>query len=194
MLPETLTELAETIRVRIADMLSPARYEHSVRVASLSRELCGRFSLDPAAGYCAGIAHDMAKELPPEELLELARKDGRIISRIEMDKPALLHGRAAAVILHKEYGMEEGLVTNAVRHHTFGDPDLDPLSLVVYVADKIEPGRKQVSPEFRQTVLAGSLLAMSALVLDHTVAYLESRGKMVSDETRIMQEMLAKEM
>ena len=193
MLHEMKTGLSEMIRHRIADSLSPARYEHSMRVAELARELCLRFSLDPAAGYCAGVAHDMAKELPPETLLELAGKDGHPLTRIEAEKPSLLHGRAAAVILQNDYGMEDECITNAVRHHTFGDPALEPLSLVVYVADKIEPGRKQLPAGFREAVLSHDLHGMSALVLDATMAYLESRGKTVSEETRLMKRILERE-
>lgn len=193
MLRETLTTLSDTVHLRIADMLSPARYAHSMRVADLARELCCRFSLDPAEGYFAGIAHDMAKELAPEELLALAGRDGSPISRIESEKPALLHGRAAAVMLQRDYEMEDGCIAQAVRHHTFGDPALEPLSLVVYVADKIEPGRKQLPPGFREKVLACDLHTMTVLVLDKTIAYLDSRGKTVSEETRIMKRMLEKE-
>lgn len=193
MLHETLTVLSETVRRRIAETLSPARYDHSIRVAECARELCFRFSLDPAAGYLAGIAHDMGKELPPDTLLDFARSDGKRISAIEADKPSLLHGRAAAVMLQRDYGMEDGCITNAVRHHTFGDPSLEPLSLVVYVADKIEPGRKKLPPGLREKVLSSDLWTMTALVLDTAVAYLESRGKTVSEETRIMKRMLERE-
>ena len=193
MLHETLAPLAEAVHSRIRDTLSPGRYEHSLRVARLSGDLCDRFSLDHASGYLAGLAHDLCKELPKEALMALAARDGREIGTIETKKPALLHGRAAAMVLVHEYGMKDGSIAGAVRHHTFGDPDLDPLSLVVYVADKLEPGRDQFPEEFRELVFGMELYPMTLAVLDHSIDYLESRGKLVSDESRRMRDALAKE-
>lgn len=190
---ETLAPLTEAVQNRISATLTRARYEHSLRVAQLSRELCERFSLNPGEGYFAGLAHDMCKEVSRKDLLALAALDGKKIHSIERDKPSLLHGRAAAMVLVHEYGMEDGRITNAVRHHTYGDPELDSLSLVVYVADKMEPGRTGFSEAFREQVLNNDLLTMALLVLDHTIQYLELKGKKVSEETRSMRIMLAKE-
>jgi len=194
MLHEQTAPLTEAVHSRIRDTLSPGRYAHSLRVAHLAGELCNRFSLDHASGYLAGLAHDLCKEFSKEKLLALAAMDGGKIGSIEREKPALLHGRAAAMVLVNEYGMVDRSILNAVWHHTFGDPDLEPLSLVVYVADKLEPGRDQISGEFRERVLRLDLLHMTRAVLDQTIEYLESRGKKISEETRRMRETLSKEL
>jgi len=176
----------QAIHARIRESLTSRRFSHSVRVGRLACELCERFSLDPDAGFTAGLAHDMCKSEPPERLLVLASMDGEKITSIEQNKPSLLHGRAAAMVLISEYGLQEGSITNAVRHHTFGDPKLDPLSLVLYVADKIEIGRKQVLPAFRIRVLSSDLKKMAYLVLEENLRYLESKGKKVSAASREM--------
>lgn len=178
--------LDQEIYERIRDCLTSRRVSHSVRVATLARELCGRFGIDPAAGFTAGLAHDMCKGESSERLLALASMDGGEITAIERNKPALLHGRAAAMVLRSDYGLKEGAITNAVRHHTFGDPKLEPLGLVLYVADKIEAGRKQVLPAFRLRVLASDLKTMAYLVLEDNLRYLESKGKKVSAVSREM--------
>lgn len=178
--------LAQTIYTHIRENLPSGRCKHSLRVAKLVRELCERFDLDPDAGYIAGLAHDMCKNEPAERLMKLATMDGAEITTIEREKPSLLHGRAAAMVLVDEYGIQEGSITNAVRHHTFGDPSLEPLGLILYVADKIEIGRKQISSDFRSRVLENDLKTMAYLVLEENIRYLESKGKKVSAASREM--------
>lgn len=190
---DTAVRLTETVRQRIRETLTPGRYEHSMRVAELCRELCVRFSLDPDVGYFAGVAHDMCKEFSKTELMRLALEDGHDIIDIEHEKPALLHGRAAAMILLDEYGVPEGAVTNAVRHHTFGDPRLEPLALALYVADKIEPGRDGLPDGFRERVMSCDLPTMSELVLEETLRHLASKKKKISGETFEMHDRLIEE-
>ncbi len=178
----------QAIRVRqyARTALSPSRFEHSERVAGLAVALCGRFGVDPDAGYLAGIAHDMCKAGKERLLLSLAARDGLPLSPIEEEKPSLLHGRAAAVVLESDFGVSDRSVLEAVRHHTFGSPTLDSLGLIVFVADKLEPGRDGIDVGWRERTLSLGLNAMAAAVVRDNVRYLEEKGKTVSSETREM--------
>jgi len=171
-------------------VLSQSRYEHSVRVAILSRELCERFGVDAQSGYLAGIAHDICKSCKERLLLSLVARDGKSVNEIETAKPSLLHGRAAAVLLESEYGVHDESVLEAVRNHTFGSPTLDKLGMILFVADKIEPGREDYDPASRQKIIESDLDGMTRLVLDDNVRYLELKGKQVSAATLSMLEQL----
>jgi hypothetical protein len=61
-------------------MINPYRFIHSRNVALHSTDLAGRFGLDEDSAYLAGIAHDICKELPPDEMMEYALKDGGTLS------------------------------------------------------------------------------------------------------------------
>jgi len=169
-----------------SSVLAPLRYEHSLRVAEMSRDLCLRFGLPPESGFLAGLAHDMCKSGKEQWLLEIASSDNLPLSAIEADKPSLLHGRAAAVLLERDFGVADRSILEAVRHHTFGHPELDALGMIVFVADKIEPGRSGVSPDFRDIILRSDLLGMVRLVLEDNIRYLTLRGKNVSPTTLAM--------
>ena len=130
--PEELKSVTAKVNLYAIGSLSLARYEHSVRVAELSRELCGRFGLDPDVGYLAGLAHDICKSGKDSWLLELATKDGQPVSDIERRKPSLLHGHAAAVLLERMFGIVDRSILFAVRNHTFGAPDMDALGKIVF--------------------------------------------------------------
>ncbi len=186
MLPETLKEITERVNLYALGVLAPPRYEHSLRVAILSREMAERYSVDPVAAYLAGIAHDMCKSSRERWLLAMALKDGLPIQEVEEQKPSLLHGRAAAVLLQSDFAVEDDSILDAVRHHTFGAADMDSLGKIVFVADKIEPGRTGLDPDWLRRVHEQSLDGMTRMVLEHNIGYLDSRGKSVSPVTRAM--------
>ncbi len=177
---DELKQITEKINLYALGVLTPPRYEHSVRVAVLARDLCLRFGIEPCDGYLAGIAHDMCKSGKERWLLSLVSQDGDPVIGIELDKPALLHGRAAAVLLAAEFGVTDRSILDAVRHHTFGAPDMDALGKIVFVADKIEPGRTGLDPGKRRKILDSDLDGMTRLVLQDNIQYLEARGKPVS--------------
>ncbi|ULQ60489.1 bis(5'-nucleosyl)-tetraphosphatase (symmetrical) YqeK [Brucepastera parasyntrophica] len=183
---EQLQEVTEKVNLYILGMLPPFRYKHSVRVAVLARDLCARFAVEPAKGYLAGIAHDMCKTAQDEWLLNMAEKDGAKLTGIEKSKPALLHGRAAALLLAEDFQVTDPSVLNAVRYHTFGSPDIDDLGKIIYVADKIEPKRPDIDPVLRERMLSSDLDTMTIMVMEMTISYLAAKGKKVAKNTKLM--------
>jgi nicotinate-nucleotide adenylyltransferase len=166
------------------ESLSLERFLHSRNTALLAGDLCQRFGLDPALGYLAGIAHDFGKALDEETLLRLAKSDGRAISKLEKKKPALLHGRAAAVLLKENFGIHNRDVLEAVALHTEGGADMGPLAKVVYIADKIEVSREKIDPAFRKMCYGDeSLDSILFAVLNQTVSWLSSKKLELSEET-----------
>jgi nicotinate-nucleotide adenylyltransferase len=168
-------ELIARVENMARAMLSPARFLHSRNVALLTGDICRQFGLDPQAGYLAGIAHDMCKSLPEEELFRLTKRDGRPVSQLEKKKPSLLHARAGAVLLRERFGVQNRDVLDAIRLHTLADPEMGPMAKAVYIADKIEISREGVDISLRDIAAFPSLDALFAVVLNDNVAYLRSR-------------------
>lgn len=175
-----IQHITNDVDAYIKKRLPTPRLEHSVRVAQMAQTLCERFLVNPEYGFLAGLAHDMCKVEKDSFLLEHALCDASPISHVEYNKPSLLHGRVAAVLLKKDYGVNNSSILEAVKHHTLGSPDLDDLGKIIFVADKIELGRKDVLPAFRQSVLEADLNTMMKLIIENNIAYLKRRGKVVS--------------
>jgi nicotinate-nucleotide adenylyltransferase len=173
------------------EFLPPERFLHSRNTALLAGDLCRRFGLDPERGYLAGVAHDLGKPLSGSELLRLAKKDGRPISRLEKKKPSLLHGRAAAVLLTERFGVHNSDVLEAVALHTEGGEGMGPLAKAVYIADKMEVSREKADPALRALCYTGgSLDQVFFAVLDNTVSWLRSKQIDLSAETfRLLEKM-----
>ncbi|MCL2191333.1 MAG: nicotinate (nicotinamide) nucleotide adenylyltransferase [Treponema sp.] len=186
---------SKNILVRVEEAaresLSFDRFLHSRNTALLARDLCLRFSLNPALGYLAGIAHDLAKPLSDRAQIRLAKSDGREISPFEKEKPSMLHGRASAVLLKEHFGVHNESVLEAISAHTSGSANMGPLAKVVYIADKMEVSREKVDPALRKLVFAGDDLdEIFVMVLERVVSSLRSGKLRLSEETQRLLEKL----
>ena len=182
----------EEIRAFTQAHVKPKRYQHSVRVAEVCARMCRQYGLDSRKGYLAGIGHDMCKDFSDEELFELAARDGREIIDYDRKKPALLHGRAAAVLLKEHFKVFDFEILEAVANHTSGIIGMCDLTKCLFLADKIEPGRPQSTDEYREGLLAMSLDAMLYSVLEENYEYLTNRGYEIYPGTREMIDYYAK--
>ena len=187
-----LDELAEALEPRLDSTLSAPRAKHSRGVAQLAAELCGSNGIEPLRGMVAGLSHDLCKELPLEEQQELAGKSPYFGGRASLLGPELLHGPAAAYLLARDFGLDEIDILEAVAYHTVGRPKMGKLDIIVYCADKIEPGRAHVDDAFRRRCLAFPPSQMLLAVMENTMAWLNSKGRVVAPETLLLYNSLRK--
>lgn len=191
--PEELENVISQIEEFVKKEVSESRYEHSVRTAQTAEKMCALYGLNKRIGYLAGIAHDMCKELSGDELFELVHEDSQPLSILEQNRPGLLHGRAAAVLIQKKFGVKDRNVVSAIANHTFAAPGICDLGKILFVADKIEPGRPQSTDEYRKNLFAKTLDGITLAVLQENIDYLEKRGKKVAKPSYdLAQELKAK--
>lgn len=176
------SEIFEKIRAYAQENLSAERYEHSVRVSETAAFMCDLYGLDSDSGRLAGIAHDICKEIPRDEMEALACEDGLPFDEFEKKKPSLLHGRAAAVKIKRDFGIEDSDVIEAVANHTCGKPGLCDLGKILFVADKIEPGRPQSTNEYRANLFKKTLDGLTLAVVEENIEYLAKKGKKIGSK------------
>ncbi len=179
-------EKTEEIRQFTMAHVKKSRYEHSVRVAETCARMCRQYGLDSRKGYLAGIGHDMCKDFSDDDLIALARRDGNAITDFELKKPALLHGRAAAVMLKEKFNIYDPEIREAVANHTSGIIGMCDLTKCLFLADKIEPGRPQSTEEYRVNLFSMTLDDMLYSVLEENYEYLINHGIEISPGTREM--------
>jgi len=175
------------IETEVRETLSIARFLHSKNTALLAQDLCRRFGIDPMAGYLAGIAHDLGKQLDVKQMLKLVKSDGKSISALEKEKPNLLHGRAAAVLLRERFCIHNKDILEAVSVHTSGSENMGVLAKIIYIADKAEVSRN-IDPAIRKMCYEDNsnpdeLDDILFAVLRKTVSKLQSRKLDPSEET-----------
>ena len=168
---------SEPADVYARERLSAKRYGHTVRVAMTAEDLARLHGLDPARARLAALLHDAARELSAGEFLELAADLGVPIGEPERESPKLLHGPVAAELARRELSIKDDEVLDAVREHTTGRPGMGPLSLALFVADKIEPARDYPSVGKLRRLAGEDLRAAAAESLRRTIAHNEERGR-----------------
>ncbi|MDR3283610.1 MAG: bis(5'-nucleosyl)-tetraphosphatase (symmetrical) YqeK [Treponema sp.] len=174
----------------ISGSLSEKRYNHCLRVAETAQWLCLKYGEDAEWGALAGLAHDMCKELGEDAIVSLALRDGKGMTEMERTKPVLMHGRAAAIQVKEDFGIEAPAVLEAVREHTVGRPGMGNLAKILYVADKIEPARPQVTEEYLKKLEGLDLDDLLLYVVTENIAFLEQKGKTVAPASRELQNSL----
>ena len=173
----------EEIKKYAGQVLKQDRFEHSVRTAQTCAELCKRFGLDVQKGTLAGIAHDICKQESDIVIVSLSMSDGFPVSEVERKKPALLHGRAAATVLKNYFRITDEQILEAVRNHTFGKTGMCGLAKVLFIADKIEPGREHIKEGYLKKFDGMSLDEMTYYILKENIEYVTSKGKLVSQSS-----------
>ena len=175
--------MIDTVRTHVFSAVGKRRYEHSLRTALTASRLCRRYGLDAQSGYFAGIAHDMCKDMEDDVLFSLALQDGHPVSDLEAEKKSLLHGRAAAVKLQTDFGIYNPDILEAVRVHTFGSAGMGELAKVLYIADKIEPGRAHSDEAYVRRCMTFDLDRLLLHVAEENMRYLKIHKKTIASET-----------
>ncbi|MDW7651159.1 MAG: bis(5'-nucleosyl)-tetraphosphatase (symmetrical) YqeK [Bacillota bacterium] len=121
--------------------LSPRVYDHSIGVATTAARLAVKLGADQDKAFLAGLLHDCAREWPAEKLLEASEENRLNVDSVTRQQPVILHADVGA-ILAQDWGIRDDEVLTAIRNHTLGRPQMPLLAEIVYIADKIEPGRQ----------------------------------------------------
>ena len=176
MIDDALLEAAEDYA---RERLSNKRYAHTLRVAETAERLAEIHGLESKKARLAGLLHDAAREVGKEELLRVAEEDNLAVGDFEHERPMLLHGPVAAELARRELGVKDGEILDAVRAHTTGEPEMGPLALTLFVADKLEPGREGPSVEDLRELACKDLRRSACAALEASISHNEDRGRPV---------------
>jgi predicted HD superfamily hydrolase involved in NAD metabolism len=120
--------------------------EHIEGVVAEARRLARLHGVDEKRATLAAWGHDIARALSPSELLTEARRLRLALDPVEEQAPILLHGPIGAAILSRDYGIDDPEVLAATQYHTTARAGMSTLEKVVFLADKIEPGKVRAKP------------------------------------------------
>lgn len=154
------------------------RFQHTLGVEFTAAAMAMRYGLSVYDAQVAGLLHDCAKCLPDEKLIKICTKNNLPISDVEKRNPYLLHGKVGAFLAKSEYGIEDQDVLNAIEWHTTGRPGMSELEKIVFIADYIEPGRKNAPNLEEVRKMAFEDLDRTTIrILQDTLNYLKASDK-----------------
>ena len=173
------------LRKEMESILSSKRYTHTLGVAYTAAALAMAHGEDMEKAMTAGLLHDCAKSMHGSELVAICEKAHLNVTAVERGNPtALLHAKAGAYLAERKYGVSNMDILNAIRYHTTGRPDMSRLEKILYIADYIEPGRKQLAElEMIRRLAFQDLDWTMEKILANTLAYLRTTDNQVDDMT-----------
>ena len=123
---------------------SPERYAHSLGVYEECMYLSSKLGLSERendALLCSALLHDIAKDLPEDDVRALCARSG-----IEYSASPTLHEDTGARFIAENYAESLGDlapdVISAVSKHTTGGSEMTVVDMALFIADFTEPGRK----------------------------------------------------
>lgn len=177
---------AQQIRKSMEKELDPKRYDHTIGVAYTATSLAMRY--DAALikdAEVAGLLHDAAKCISNNKKIAMCKKYNIAVNDIEKKNPFLLHAKLGSFLAMKKYNIYEDDVIKAILNHTTGRPGMSLLEKIIYVADYIEPNRKQAPNLTQIRALAFQDIDRTLLmILKDTLSYLNAVGGDIDPITR----------
>ncbi|GFN22566.1 MAG: bis(5'-nucleosyl)-tetraphosphatase (symmetrical) YqeK [Thermoanaerobacteraceae bacterium] len=167
----------------LARRLSPGRLRHSLGVAEYSARLAAKYGASVEKARLAGLLHDYARDLTPQELVARAERAGLISHTVERKVPVLLHGPVGALLLREEVGIEDEEILQAVSRHTIGAPNMSLLDKIVYLADALEPGRQYSGVDDLRRAAEGDLDCALLKTMESGIVYVLRRGQLLHPVT-----------
>ena len=173
------------IRKSMEKNLDTRRYEHTLGVAYTAASLAMRYGADINNAILAGMLHDCAKCLTNEKKISICEKYNIAINAYEQANPFLLHAKVGSFLAMKKYGVTDKDVINAILNHTTGRPGMSLLEKIIWLADYIEPGRKQAPnlTEIRRIAFEDLDKAL-LMALEDTLNYLNGGNMEIDSMTQ----------
>lgn len=173
------------IRKSMEKELDAKRYEHTLGVAYTAAALAMYNDVDLIKAETAGLLHDCAKCFSDDKKISVCRKNNMEINSVESRNPYLLHAKAGYCIAKNKFDIEDQDILNAILNHTTGRPGMSTLEKIIYIADYIEPSRKQAPNLSEVRKLAFQNLDQALLkILTDILSYLESGGGEIDPLTK----------
>lgn len=173
--------------------LKESRMAHCISVAKLCYDLAVAHHYDPMKAYLCGIFHDIAREIPPEAAIALAKERDIPLGKEEEEEPLLLHGVLAAAVMKENYHIDDEEMLHAVSVHTVGDETMGVLDRIVFLADKTEPRRSYEGVDALREMSYVDLDAAFYKVLSNEIDYCQECGYTVHPKTVALKNILDQE-
>jgi predicted HD superfamily hydrolase involved in NAD metabolism len=143
------TELESRLRTAV-EALPKGLRDHVLRVEEEALKLARRYDVEPERARLAALGHDLVRHKSEPELLELAAEYGLRPDPVETAAPVLVHGPVAAKMLVRDYAYTDDEALLGIDCHTTARPGMSMLEKVLFIADKVEPGKLDRSPAWRE--------------------------------------------
>ncbi len=136
----------ENLVTRRVEALPKGLQDHIHRAQSEARILARRHQLDMEKTLLATLAHDIARAMKSDQLLQQATDLGIQVHPVDRQVPILLHGPVGAELLRQIDGLDDDEIYEAVCWHSTAHTNIGDIAKAVFLADKMDPHKAHRFP------------------------------------------------
>lgn len=169
---------------KLKGMLTEKRFRHSLGVMDSAVHLAKLFGESEEKARIAGLLHDCAKDIDKALMPAMCEELGVELDTVKREQRSLIHADLGAKLVQTEFGVSDADVISAIRYHTLGRPNMTALEKILYIADFIEPNRKDFPglSEIRELAELDLDLAMLTAV-NASIRYVRSQNKVLHEQS-----------
>ncbi len=173
----------EVYKQILKQRLDEKRYYHSLCVADEAARLAEKSGIHTDKAYLAGLLHDITKNAPREEHLQIFSQFGIILNDIEKNAVKLWHAISGATYCEKILKITDSEILDAIRYHTTAKKDMSPLGLVLYLADFTSRDRDYPDVEVMRELVDKSFDEAYVYALQYTIKDLTEQKRAIHFDT-----------
>ena len=163
--------------------LKEKRFIHSLNVADEAKRLAIKYGADPEKAHRAGLLHDIMKNAPVEEQLDVIIRNGVTPLPIEYKQPKLFHAIAGALYVKERGICDDNEILTAIRYHTTGRAGMSLLEKVIYIADFTSAERDYDGADIMRRAADVSLEAAMLEGARYSICDVSARTSVVHPDT-----------
>ena len=175
----TIEDYKQLLKTR----LTPKRYEHSLCVADEAVRLAKKYGADEEKCYLAGLLHDITKNAPQEEHLQLFSDFGIILSSIESQAEKLWHAMSGSLYVRHKLGIDDAELVTAIRYHTTARANMTLTDKIIYLADFTSADRDYDDVDVMRRLVDESIESAMRYALAYSIVDLIRKGKPIHPDT-----------
>ena len=173
----------ESLKEVLRQRLNEKRYYHSLCVADEAKRLAEKYGGDIEKAYLAGLLHDITKNAPEEEHLQIFKEFGIILTDIEKNAKKRGHAMSGALYVKNILGISDPEIIDAIRYHTTAKADMSLLAKILYLADFTSKDRDYEDVDVIREYVDESLGKAFVYALQYSITDLVNQSRAVHPDT-----------
>lgn len=159
----------------VQPLYAPRRLSHVQGCRQEAVRLARRWGADVLDAENAAILHDITKQMPQTEQLQICTECGIIPPNFTDAFSSVLHAFSGAALAETYFGVSPA-VREAIRWHTTGKADMSLLEKLIWLADGIEPSRSYPGVDAVRELAYRDLDGALCLAMTQNLRSIRARG------------------
>ncbi|MBP5836154.1 bis(5'-nucleosyl)-tetraphosphatase (symmetrical) YqeK [Candidatus Phytoplasma meliae] len=166
-----LKQIRQVVEIKLKS--DPSRLAHTLRVYRTATKMARYYRKSILPIQIAALFHDYTKN----DSLEQQKPYLTAASMVKyQNTPSIFHALSAANFLKQELEVCDKVILNAIKKHVWGHKTMNYADKIVFLSDKIEPGREYPQQKYFETLAYRNIHQAVYEMLNYNFNYFLKKG------------------